>query len=104
MKKIIHLFALTIMVLNCSDDDKKADTPCILYSVFISDSCDCDDLDFNCGNLYFISEDEHIRISTLLENSTETCIFIQSEQQVPPEEFEGYLIDIEEGPCPFSGS
>ncbi|PTM11349.1 MAG: hypothetical protein DA407_01835 [Bacteroidetes bacterium] len=101
MKNIIYLLAFTIMVLSCSDDDKKADEPCFLYSVFVSDSCDCDDLDFDCGELFFISEDEYIRIYTLLENSSETCIFIESEQTVPPEEFEGYLIDINKGDCPF---
>ena len=102
MKKIIYLFAISIISFNCSNDDDKKDEPCILYSVFISDSCDCEELNFDCGDLYFISEDEHIRISALLANSSDTCIYIESEQTVPPEEFEGFLIKIDKGDCPLS--
>ena len=100
--KLIYLMGfILICILSCSkDDDNKVKVPCFLYSIFVSDNCDCPDMDFNCGNLYFISESEYVRLLDVLANSNEPCNYIESIELATDENFEGYLIDINKSSCP----
>ncbi len=100
--KLIYAMVLfLITILSCSKDDDKQDEPCYLKSVWVSDNCDCTYQDFNCGMLYFISEEEYNRLLSILNTSTEPCIYIYSNDGM--KDFEGYLIELQKSPCPTFG-
>ena len=90
-----------LLFFNCNKDDDNSNEPCVLYSIFISDNCDCNDMDFNCGDLKFIPEEEFIRLTDIQENSTEPCIYIESEELSTNSNFEGYLINLTQSDCNF---
>jgi hypothetical protein len=69
-----------------------------MYSVFVSDDCDCTYQDFNCGNIHFIKEVEYNRLLNILNASSEQCVYINSNDTLK-EDFEGYLIELNEHKC-----
>ena len=101
MKKLLYLILILLVSFNCSnDDDGGSKGPCYLYSVFVSEDCDC--IDTDCRDLYFISETEYERLLETQQNSTEDCIYIESESNSSGL-FEGYMFNLNKGHCPVSG-
>ena len=98
MKKLLYLILILLVSLNCSNDDG-SEEPCYFYSIFFSDDCDCTSGDFDCGDIRFISEMEYNRLLEIQQNSTEDCIYIESESN-SSEIFEGYIIELNKSICP----
>ena len=100
--KLIYLIGfIFICILSCSKDDNNPEKPCFLQSVFLSDNCECNFYDFNCGELKFISEAEYQRILNLQMNSPEPCFFVQSFESSTELPIEGFLININKSECDF---
>lgn len=102
MKKLLYPIIIFLIFFNCSNDDGSSNETCYIYSIFVSDDCNCVSMDFNCGDLKFISESEYDRLFEIQQNSTEDCIYIQSEESSSGLSFEGFIIILNKNRCPFS--
>ena len=98
MNKTIHLFLLLSLILSsCKSDDNGSTDVCILYSVLVSDNCDCTEI--LCGSIHFVSEEEFNRLNTILNTNSDTCIMVNGTDTLDAD-FSGFLIWTNQDPCP----
>ena len=95
------LFSLLLLfALGCSRDEPTK-TPCYLYRIFLSENCECQDWDFDCGMNYLIEKNEYDRLNNLKNNSMLECLEVTVETNSSSGTQQGYLINLEAVSCNF---